>query len=70
MFLGDSANFPVDLGAYGYMLVEHAHWRMSFPGTSEDDVIVIILKMRGTPMPPHPFKSLWRSPMLTTHHHS
>ena len=56
--LGDSANFPTDVWAYGCVLEELAHRRISFPGKSDLMVINNILKRFGTPMPPHPLRTL------------
>ena len=57
--LGEPANCPVDLWAYGCVLEELAHRRTSFHGQYDYDVIVNIFKRFGTPSPPH---SLLSSP--------
>ena len=49
MWLCESANFPVDLWAYGCMLEELARRRVSFPGQSDYDVAINIVKRLGAP---------------------
>ena len=59
MWLCESANFPVGLWAYGYMLEELARRRVSFPGQSDYDDAIDIVKRLGTPKPPHALTTRW-----------
>ena len=51
--LGASTNYPVDMWAYGCLLEEFAHLRISFPGKSVCHVIDNLFQRFGTPTPPH-----------------
>ena len=59
--LGEPANFPVDLWAYGCILEELAHRRLSFNGESDYHVLDNMLKRFGTPDSPHPLITPWRT---------
>ena len=59
--MGDPANYPVDLWAYGCILEELAHRRLSFNGESDYHLLDNMLKMFGTPDSPHPLITLWHT---------
>ena len=59
--MGDYTNYPVDMWAYGCMLEELAHLRLSFPGNSVYEVIDNIFQRFGTPEQPHALTTLWSS---------
>ena len=67
--LGDSANYPVDPWAYGCILEELAHKKISCSGHLDFYVIEGIFRRFGTPDKPHPLRTLWdthtnRSPVF------